>query len=166
MKILRMCKDMFDKTPEDTSIKGFFREMRKRENAKKDDDDNTDRGFFVLCTNYLGGRSYNRFLDYSLFAIKLNYIHNKWCTMFKRDDGKWSQWVEGTWAEMSKAILNLLADDRHDMWQNVQGEVLAVGVLLEAELQKSFWADVVDAMIDCINVEGTGDISVGFVIEE
>lgn len=162
MKVLRMCKDIFDGTPKGVSIKEFFQQMRKKKNGDK----NANKNFFHLCSHYLGGRSYNEFFDYSLFAIKLNYIHVKWCTMFKRDDGKWSQWVEGTWAEMSKAILNLLADDRHDMWQNVPEEIGSVATLLEPELREPFWSDIVDATIECINVKGTGDISVTFVIKE
>ncbi len=158
MEILRLCKDLFGETPKGASIREFFQQMRKKYDS--------NRSFFMTCSQYLGGRSYNEFFDYSLFAIKLNHIHKKWCTSFRRDDGKWSQWVDGSWEEMSKAILNLLADDRHDMWQNVPSELNNVAILLDAELQLFFWTDVVDAMIECINVRGTGDISVGFVIKE
>lgn len=79
MKILQLCEDIFDELPGNTDIKSFFHHMRIKENSKKNNDDNTDRGFFRFCSCYLGGREYNEFLDFSLFAIKLNAIYNKHC---------------------------------------------------------------------------------------
>jgi hypothetical protein len=131
--------------------------MREVENARTDKgEDNTDRGFFMLCCNYLGGRGYNEFLDYSLFAIKLNQIFN--------DTNLYSS---GYGDRMREAISNLLHDDRHDMYQNIPCELDDyVKGFKKPEYVAKFWASVVDAMIDCINVAGTEDVSVNFTIRE
>lgn len=150
MKILRMCKDIFDQTLNGTSIKEFFQEMRKAES-------NSDREFFMLCIGYLGGRGYNEFLDYSLFAIKLNVIFNKY------------HLYTNVWSRMREAITNLLFDDRHDYFQNGACELddFAKGFKGEHEDKaEEFWSLVVDGMIECINVNGTGDVSVNFTIPE
>jgi hypothetical protein len=148
MRILQLCKDLFDETPGDKSIKEFFEQMRK----KKDD----NRAFFRCCSQLLGGRGYNEFLDYSLFAIKLNKISNDMPLSCRAPQ-----------KGILKAISNLLHDDRHDMYQNIPYELdeYAQGLIVSDNLNK-FWEAVVDAMIDCINVNGTGDISTNFVITE
>ena len=152
MKIFNMLSGMFNKLPNPgQSVKGFIKEQRP--NFGK------DANFFNLMIRYLGSRSYNEFLDYSLLAIKLNAIYNKHCFL-----------VEGTWDEMQGAISKLLTDDRHDLWQNLPYYLDDASRAIEkkngAEKVSAFWADVVDALIDCINVNGTGDISVNFTIEE
>lgn len=157
MKVLEMCRDMFDKTPRGNSVKEFFRLQRELENAEiEEGEDNTDRGFFVLCCNYLGGRGYNEFLDYSLLAIKFNQIYNDT-----------SLYCSGYGSRMREAISNLLHDDRHDMYQNIPYELddYVKGFKKPEDVAK-FWASVVDAMIDCINVAGTEDVSVNFTIRE
>ena len=153
MKVFNMISDIFDKLPKPRqSVKGFIKEQRK-------DSEETDCAFFNLMIQYLGGRSYNKFLDYSLLAIKFNAVYDKHCFL-----------VPGTWEETKKAILDLLADDRHDLWQNLPYRLDSISKAIEEkkgpEKVDAFWADVVDAVIDCINIEGTGDISVNFAIEE
>ncbi len=152
MKILELCKNLFGKTSGGANIKKFFQEMRETEKYY-----DNDRYFFMVCSQYLGGRGYNEFFDYSLFAIKLNSIHHK-----LNSNG----WVEGSREKMTEVILDLLADDRHDMWQNTPLLLDKIATLLDSEMQGFFWSDVVDAMIRCINVYGTGDVSVNFVIKE
>ena len=125
--------------------------MRKIETAKPDRD---DRGFFRFCSQWLGGRGYNEFLDYSLFAIKLNHIYHE------HDHPG----IDNEWERMEEAITNLLADDRHDMYQNIPYELDDVAATLKDPAK--FWSDVVDAMIECINVHGTGDVAHKFIIEE
>lgn len=156
MRVLQLCKDLFDKTPDGDSVKELFQEMREWDHAPwQKGATYMDKRFFELCSQYLGGRSYNKFLDYSLFAIKLNKIYNDHS----------SPGVDNKWERMEDAITNLLADDRHDMYQNVPYELEDVAETL-GDNQEGFWADVVDAMIDCINVEGTGDVAHNFYIEE
>jgi hypothetical protein len=156
MRVLQLCKDLFDKTPDGDSVKELFQEMREWDHAPwQKGATYMDKRFFGLCSQYLGGRSYNKFLDYSLLAIKLNHIYNKY----------WTPGVDNKWESMRSAILNLLADDRHDMYQNIPYELEEVAETL-GDKQGEFWSDVVDAMIECINVEGTGDIAHTFEIEE
>lgn len=152
MRILDMLSDIFDKLPRPRqSVKGFIREQRA--------DLRTDVEFFNSIISYLGGRGYNEFLDYSLLAIKLNAIYNKHCFL-----------VEGTWDKMQEAISKLLTDDRHDLWQNLPYHLGDISEAIQkkngSEKAAAFWSDVVDALIDCINVNGTGDISVNLTIEE
>lgn len=153
MKVLDMLSDVFDKLPRPRqSIKGFINEQRK-------DNTGTDAEFFYLMIQYLGGRSYNRFLDYSLLAIKLNDIHDKHCFL-----------VPGTSEDIDQAVTKLLNDDRHDLWQNLPYYLEDITKAVEekhgADKVKAFWFDVVGAVVDCINVRGTGDVSVNFTIEE
>jgi hypothetical protein len=142
-----MCKDIFNESPT-TSIKQLFKDERSKLND--------DRGFFNICATYLGGRSYNKFLDYSLFAIKLNRIWAKHCWLEKGSD----------WTEMWAAIMNLLTDDRHDMYQNVPYELDAAVKDMSDEKKVAFWGDVATTLIECINVNGTGDVSFRFRIDE
>ncbi len=153
MELLQMCKDIFDVLPKGTSIKEFFSEMRA---LKSSEQGNTDENFFNLCVHYLGGRSYNGFLDYSLFAIKLNVIYNNHCWLESDCSGK----------RMEEAIMRLLMDDRHDMWQNIPYALIDVAKGLPSDKKEAFWSDIVDALIDCVNIKGTGDISPTFKVLE
>ena len=157
MKLLQMCKDMFNEYPNQISIKEFFRQQRKKENEKINEDDNTDKGFFILCCNYLGGRGYNEFLDYSLFAIKLNYIFGK----YRFDKG-----ADFNWKDVKEAIIDLLMDDRHDMYQNIPCGIEEMLKDSSKEIQSKVYSDIVDSLIDCVNTEGTGNISHTFNIKE
>lgn len=149
MKVLQLCTDLFDKAPTGSSINKFFQRMREEHKGG-------DKSFFHKCIQYLGGRGYNEFLDYSLFAIKLNVIFNK----YYLDSDQWRP--------MREAITNLLFDDRHDYWQNGPSELteFAEGFGDNDDIKDSFWELVVDSMLECINVEGTEDVSVKFVIIE
>ena len=152
MKILNMLSDIFDELPKPgQGVKEFINEQRM-------DSEKTNCAFFHLVIQYLGGRSYNEFLDYSLLAIKLNAIYNKYC------------YGLGAWDDMQKAILKLLTDDRHDLWQNLPYYLNDVSKALDkekgSEEADTFWLDIIMATIDCINVNGTGDISVNFIVKE
>lgn len=153
MKILDMLSDVFDELP------GAHKGVKEFINEQKEDYEGTTRDFFHLIIQYLGGRSYNEFLDYSLLAIKLNAIHDKHCFL-----------VSGTSEDVDKAITKLLTDDRHDLWQNLPYYMDDVAKAVEkkkgAEKANNFWIAVVDAVIDCVNVNGTGDVSVNFTIKE
>ena len=146
MKLLQMFRDMFGQLPDIPDVHEFMHSKRKEYD--------NDHKFFHLIIQFLGGRSYNCFLDYSLFAIKLNYIHDK-CIPNSYN----------TWEKMKEGIDYLLADDRHDLWQNLP--YVLDDVIKEDEHQpisevgiEKFWAAVVTAIIECINVEGTGDRSI------
>jgi len=156
MKILRLCKDMFNMMPstDETgapSIKALF--IDRWQDLVKNQG-RTHRDVFSFYCQFLGGRGYNEFLDYSLFAIKLNHLYNKHSTPS----------VDNKWRRMEEAITNLLADDRHDMYQNVPYELEDVAETFDDP--EKFYEDVLWAMIACINTEGTGDIAHRFVIEE
>jgi len=152
MKILQMFQDFFDEVPNTPKIKEFI--------CKKREDCGNDNNFFITLSIMLGGRSYNKFLDYSLFAIKLNAIHNKHCCS--------NGWVNGTWAEMKESLEDLLADDRHDMYQNVPYSLVRIAKALTKAGKDAdmFWKDVVDAMIQCVNINGTGDVSITYEVPE
>lgn len=115
----------------------------------------TDKGFFYWIIQYLGGRSYNCYLDYSLFAIKINTIMDQFHT-----------WKEGQNESMKEAVEDLLWDDRHDCWQNLPYSLERFVEPMEKEKQEIFWDLIVEAMIQCINVEGTGDVSPKFYVKE
>ena len=149
MLILQLCKDMFDEMPNVPDIHKFFHTKREEYND--------DRKFFLSVIQFLGGRSYNNFMDYSLLAIKLTYIHNKYIPRSYH-----------TWEHMKDGIEYLLGDDRHDLWQNlpyilddvIKGTKEIIGPQFSDEQINKFWEAVVTAIIECINTDGTGDKSV------
>jgi len=154
MKVLKMCQDMFGKSPE-KSIKEFFQDMRDLHIFEE----GSDRTFFEFCVGYLGSRGYNEFLDYSLFALKL-------LAYLRAEDPCVS--TKGT-SEMMMAIEKLLYDDRHDMYQNIPYHLDDfVADFKESHKDKvsEFWEYVVDSLIECINVHGTGDVTHKFFIKE
>lgn len=155
MRILQLAKDIFDQPFDGTSVKVFFQKRRKDWDMQKP---NGDQAFFNFIIYYLGGRGYNEFLDYSLFAIKLKAIHAKYC-----------YWVDGTFGEIKDAIEHLLFDDRHDLYQNLPYNLERIAELSKDNKhysEEKFWSEIVDAVISCINVNGTEDISVTFNIPE
>ena len=145
MKLLQMIKDIFGEMPDRPNIHEYFQ--------KKREEYDNDRGFFNFTIQYLGGRSYNKFLDYALFAVKLDGIYRKYL-----------YWQDGTWEEMKEGIEDLLFDDRHDLWQNlpyILDRVIDIANgnenPISVEDVQNFWRDVTTAMIECINIEGTGN---------
>jgi len=158
MQILELCYDLFGQTPDKINVKEFFQIMRQTKYEKYNDTESIPDGvFFCHCAGYLGGRGYNNFLDYSLLAIKLNAI-------FK----KYNRGAENLpWKKINEAVICLLTDDRHDMYQNIPyflGDI--VKEITTLDKKKAFWADVATSLIECINVNGTYDVSVNFSILE
>lgn len=153
MLILRMIKDMFNEMPTTPDIYKYF--QSKREEVKN------DRKFFMDVIQYLGGRSYNKFLDYSLFAIKIVGIYRKYL-----------YWHDTAWHtlhdEDGDGVVNrLLFDDRHDLWQNLPyilddaiNKANADKKPITIENVNAFWSAIVTALIECINLDGTSDASV------
>lgn len=156
MKILRLVKDLFGDVAFEagiTDIKNIFQKQRE----KYDDDGR----FFNCIIQYLGGRGYNDFLDYSLFAIKMHLILAPyWWRNFGEEN------YPGDENPCTDIVTDLLFDDRHDLWQNMPYCLDDIHKALTNEESVDMWKRIVDAIIECINVKGTGDVSVNFVVKE
>ena len=155
MKLLELYKELSNNTTVFTNFKEMVAIRRKEE------DD--DRKFCYYLLNVLGCRSYNEFLDYSLIAIKIN-------SLFKSMKGIPNVcWFGNNKNKglIKKLIEDLLYDDRHDLYQNM---IYALDEIYkqikEKETKDFFWGSIVDILIDCINTEGTEDVSANFVIKE
>ena len=154
MKLLELCKHMFG----DMEMSPRFRDMVINKRIEY----NNDLGFSHHLLGWLGGRSYNNFLDYSLLAIKLNYMFGHMKSVpnvlwFGKDEDM---------GLIKELINHLLYDDRHDLWQNmpyILGEIYIK--IKEGPEKDNFWKHIVNAIIDC-NVNGTGDVSASYIVEE
>ncbi|MCK4528835.1 hypothetical protein KAW18_15815 [candidate division WOR-3 bacterium] len=155
MELLQLCNEMF----KDTKILPKFRDMIA---DKKIICDN-DQKFSHYLISYLGSRSYNKFLDYSLLATKLNYIFSN----MKGISAESWYGTEGDEGTIKELIGDLLYDDRHDLWQNMPYYLEDIYKNMEKGPDKeNFWKYIVNAIIDCINVHGTNDVSASFIVEE
>lgn len=153
MKLLDLCVDFFGK---DIKIERSFRRMIEAKRSAVNDDEK----FAYQLMAWLGARSYNEFLDYSLLAIKLNKIFDK--MMFDIPDPCWD---DG--GPIKETIEHLLYDDRHDMYQNVPCYLGSIYKdMPNSSSKKVFWTVITNALIECINVKGTGDVSAEFIITE
>ena len=150
MRLLQMLSDIFGKVELKESVKAMFQEKR----AEVKD----DKVFFNRVIQYLGGRGYNEFLDYGLFALKLKELFGPiWWKVSDKDSGH----------PCKEALDRLLLDDRHDLWQNLPYYLEEIeGAYKTEEDKAAFYKKVVDALIECINVHGTGDRAYTFVIKE
>lgn len=147
MKMLALLKDLFGNFEFKVSVKDIF----EAERTKK----GNDQKFFEFIIQYLGGREYNKFLDYSLLAIKMKVLLQPyWWKGFGQDN------------PCRNIITDLLFNDRHDLWQNMPYYLNDIHKALDEEEAFALWKNTVDAVISCINVQGTGDVSINFEIQE
>ena len=158
MKVVELLKDLFffseDVKIVESSIKKTFEHHRNLYND--------DKRFFNAVIHYLGGRGYNEFLDYSLFATKLNVIFEKhWYDIPENIMDKYERIEEHP---CSEAVTGLLFDDRHDLYQNLPYQL--DDIEKGQENKEEFWKKVTNALIECINVNGTEDVSCAWKINE
>jgi len=156
MQFLRLCQDLFYdyEIPLGRNFRSMLKKLRKLFN--------NDCKFAKCLFSVICGRGYNEFMDYSLMAIKFN-------AMFQDIDVDDSAWYgkEGDTGDIKKLITNLLWDDRHDLWQNAPYQLDRIYIdVKNAKDKEAFWLRVADIMVDCINVHGTEDVSVSFIIKE
>lgn len=157
MKILQLCKDMFG----GIKIVSKFHHMiaNKRLEYKEN-----DQQFCNYLISWLGGRSYNNYLDYSLLAIKMNYMFEH---MKGINEDSWFGTKGNDVGDIKELINDLLYDDRHDLYQNMPYILERIYKDMEKGPDKdNFWTNIVNRIIECINVHGTKDASVHFSIEE
>lgn len=148
MKVLEMVNSIFPNAVIKGSIKGVFMNERK---IMEDDE-----RFFNMIIQYLGGRGYNNFLDYSLLTIKMRHI---------LDPVWWN--VEKDGENVCRALVMLiLLDDRHDLWQNMPYYMDDICKAAGPEMATLLRSQTLDAVIDCISVDGVGDVSMNFTVEE
>jgi len=151
MKVLQLLNAIFKDAQVQLSVKEEFQHQRE---IRGD-----DRAFFEMVIQYLGGRGYNEYLDYSLFAVKLAKIFS--------DSSVNSVPGANGLSPQDEAVISLLYDDRHDLWQNLPYSLASIANDMEdPEEQKQFYTNVVSAMIECINVSGTGNVAHKFHIKE
>lgn len=148
MNIFRLCEDMFESMPNKINIKEFFKEKA----AEMGD----SRKAFYTMIDWIGGRSYNQFLDYGLFALKFIQICRE----------KEFYWDIKEWEPVREAVSYLLFDDRHDVGGNAGSRIGKVGGQLNDEKQVHFYDLLTTALIECINVNGTEDQAYKFTIKE
>jgi hypothetical protein len=151
MRLLELLNSLFGEVQIQTSVRGIIQEER----AKTAD----DKEFFLLLIQYIGGRGYNNFLDYGLYALKLKELL----------DPLWFCAAENTSKEppARHAIDSLMYDDRHDLWQNLPYSIQEIESCLPTEEEKKlFMGNVLDALIECINVRGTGDTMFTSIVKE
>lgn len=157
MKLLQLYKDMFG----DGKVLSKFRDAIKEKRSLQND----DRKFANFLINWIGGRSYNGFLDYSLLAIKMNRLFSN----EMRHAIPSICWFgkDGDIGDIKDLIGDLLWDDRHDLYQNMPYILDRIYKEMKDGPGKShFWTLITDAIIDCINVHGTGDVAFKFHIPE
>jgi len=144
MKLCTHLDQVFDISTDPAPMtKEHFRAWRK----KRGD----DKEFFLTVIQYLGGRGYNVFLDYSLLAIKLHPILQEYDMRIQSEESENS---------VMRAMQSLMGGDRHDLWQNLP-------YYLGSGMTKKEWEQVVDVFIQCINVHGTEDaFSLKFEVPE
>ena len=151
MKVLQLLNALFKDVRGRLDVKEEFQRQRE----KRGD----DKAFFEMVIQYLGGRGYNGYLDYSLFAIKLAKI----CSDSSVNSAPGANGLEPSY----EVVISLLYGDRHDLWQNLPYSLASIADDMEGpEEQKQFYTNVVAAMIECINVAGTGDVVHKFHIKE
>ena len=156
MNLLKLCTDMFGKN---AILLPKFRDMLAKEREGKE-----DRDFFNYLIDWLGGRSYNKFLDYSLLAIKINYIFKN---MQGVNEDSWYGTKGNDVGDIKNIINCLLYDDRHDLCQNMPYALDRVYDLMkEGKDKDNFWKYMVNAVISCINTRGTGDTTECLIISE
>lgn len=132
MKILQLFKDCFNKLPDTPDIYLFLLNEAEEDYKK----------FFNHFIQYVGGKSYNEFLDYSLLIVKLIKICNKYSNEIYKIKNN----------DIYKFILNRLIDDRHDLWQNL------LYILDDLKSIKDIDKEFAIALIESFNSKGTGDI--------
>jgi hypothetical protein len=135
MKLLNGLHMAFGSLPGDGKIKDFLRLQAVVMGSEE---------FCDTMCRLFGANKYNQFMDYGLLAIKLAhfYIWEKRCFSSSADS----------------YYHYLIADDRHDMWKNVPVciDKLAIQYPAHSEMIWSFFSK---ALIDCLNVHGTGDVA-------
>jgi hypothetical protein len=128
MKVLQLMEDCFEQLPKTSNLALFLFQRAKVLGYEN---------FFNLFIQYVGGRGYNQFLDYGLFALKLNNIFGK-----EIIDGKFIA------PEMT---FSLLHDDRHDLYQNLPYGIQKCKI-------ENKWKLATIALIESFNENGTGDV--------
>lgn len=137
MLLLQAFKDMWDELPNDPNIKKYLASKNKELGSRK---------FCSTMLYWFGNRSYNKFLDYSLLAIKFaNWYTHRVKTKNDTDDA---------YIICRDIVTHLLWDDRHDMWQNIPY------LIDKLDVDISFYNLLAQWIIECFNVYGTGDLSV------
>jgi len=107
-------------------------------------DNTTDhKKLFIGWITTLGGRLYNSHIDYGLFAIKLR----KACKESEIYDKN-----EDCYA-LTAMVSDILFCDRHDLYQNI---VYSIDRLTDIEDR---WRLALIALVDSINLEGSGDVT-------
>lgn len=155
MKLLELYKHMLG----DMKVLPSFREMV----INKRTEYNNDLKFCNHLINCLGSKDYNNFLDYSLLAIKLNHMLKH---MRGVPDILW--FGEDEDEGLIKEVINdLLYDDRHDLYQNMPYILEDIYTKIKDGPEKDvFWKCIVNIIIECINVHGTGDVSTSYSVKE
>ena len=136
MKLLKLFKDCFEVLPDDADLQAWLRAKSKKMGSED---------FFNRFIQFVGQRGYNEFLDYGLFALKLNAIFG-------------NEVVEDKFIQdgyLAKSMTDsLLHDDRHDLYQNLPYDIQ------RSQLENK-WDLVVAALIESFNENGTGDVAFG-----
>jgi len=104
-------------------------------------DDQRER--FYEMIRYLGNRVYNRYLDYGALLLGITWIVKESGTV---------EFSYNAVKVMQKVYFYLMFDDRHDLYQNLPGELDR----LELTNRDMFWRLVSAIVVTCINEEGTG----------
>lgn len=141
MKLLQLFADAGWEFPKSPRIKEYFYNKLKREGEDE----------FLKVLYWLGSRGYNELLDYSLFAIKIS-------NHLSRQRYSFDQYFEFDKVVIDNLIPELLFGDRHDLSQNAPYYFNDIIKSLENEDdKKKFKEFLCNAIIECINVNGTGD---------
>lgn len=149
MKLLQLFADAGWEFPKSPWIKDYF--LNKFKNEGEDE--------FLKNLYWFGSRSYNEFLDYSLFAIKISNFYAKSNYKFVEE--------YDSFKDIEDIIIYLLFDDRHDMYQNVPYCLnRIINGMQEEKDKKEFKIFLCCAFIESINVHGDGDVAFRMSIPE
>ena len=102
---------------------------------------------FYQMIRYLGNRVYNCFLDYGALLLRLTrYMITSDIVVYDSDLHK----------RLHQMYYYLTLDDRHDLYQNLPGELERVKTTDELQ----YWNRLCHILVSCINESGTYDACV------